>query len=185
MISVKDIVLLAAELVGVKDCVDDFAAGNVNDENQRVIDGLVQCFNLVENELALDYLPLVKEDALSTADGCVPYSVLHQKAAYIIGVYDRFENPVKVKRFATHLQVMPGEYVVRYAAIPIEKGIEDDSEYEIGVSERTFAYGIAAEYCLHKGLQAESAVWDKKYKKALAEIFRAKESKRVKARSWV
>ncbi|MBE7093747.1 MAG: hypothetical protein E7367_03555 [Clostridiales bacterium] len=185
MISVKNIVLLAAEFVDVKEYVDDFVAGNVNDDNQRVIDGLVQCFNLVENELALDYLPLVKEDTISTADGCIPYSALHQKAAYIIGVYDRFENSVQVKRFATHLQASPGEYVVRYAAIPIEKEMEDASEYEIGVSERTFAYGVAAEYCLLKGLQAESAVWDKKYKKALAEIFRAKGSKRVKARSWV
>ncbi len=185
MISVKDIVLLAAELVGVKDCVDDFVAGNVNDENQRVVDGLVQCFNLVENELALDYLPLIKEEVVSTTDGEILYAALDQRAARIIGVYDRFENPVRVKRFATHLQVAPGEYVVRYAAIPVEKGMEDASEYEIGVSERTFAYGVAAEYSLHKGLQAEYAVWDKKYKKALAEIFRAKESKRVKSRSWV
>lgn len=185
MISVKDVVLLAAEFVGVKENVDDYLSGVMDEENQRVIDGLVCCYNLVENELAVDYLPLVKEETVEAKGGKIAYADLAQKAAYIIGVFDAYGNSAPHKRMASYLAVGTGKYLVRYAALPVKKAFDDDSEYAVGVSERLLAYGIAAEYCLHKGLSAESAAWEKKYKKAIAETFRAKEPKTIKTGYWV
>ncbi len=185
MISVKDVVLLAAEFVGVKEKVDDYLSGVMDDEHKRLIDGLVCCYNMVENELAVDYLPLVKEEQMAAKDGKIAYTDLSQKAAYILGVFDAYGNSVAHKCMAAYLAVGAGKYLVRYAALPLVKTFDDCSEYSVGVSERLFAYGVAAEYCLHKGLSAESAAWEKKYKKALAETFRVKELKTIKAGSWV
>ena len=39
MISVKDVVLLAAEFVGVKEKVDDYLSGVMDEEHQRLVDG--------------------------------------------------------------------------------------------------------------------------------------------------
>ena len=185
MISIKDVVLLAAEFVGVKEKVDNYLSGVMDDEHQRLIDGLVCCYNVVENELAVDYLPLVKEEQMTAKDGKIAYADLSQKAAYIIGVFDERGNAVVHKRMAAWIAVDAGKYVVRYAALPAAKSFSDDSEYSVGVSERMLAYGVAAEYCLHKGLSAESAAWEKKYKKAVAETFRAKEVKTIRAGYWV
>lgn len=185
MISVKDVVLLAAEFVGVKEKVDDYLSGVMDEEHQRLVDGFVCCYNVVENELAVDYLPLVKEEQMTAKDGKIAYADLSQKAAYIIGVFDEYGNSAPHKRMASYLAVGTGKYLVRYAALPVKKAFDDDSEYAVGVSERLLAYGVAAEYCLHKGLSAESAAWEKKYKKAVAETFRAKELKTIKAGYWV
>ena len=186
MFRVKNVVQLAARMIGVEEMTDGYFNGSVSEEGTRIVQGLVNCFNLVENELAVDYLPLVCEDTLSTdEEGVIEYARLSKKIAYVIAVHDEWGNRACEKRMPTHVKLEPGKYVVRYAALPTEKGAEGFCEYEAGVSERLMAYGVAAEYCLHKGLYAEHAAWDKKYRDALAAACKSRKGVQLKERAWI
>ena len=186
MLTVENVVRLAAQMLGLEEKADEYFGGNSSEETTRIIQGLVNCFNLVENELAVDYLPLVCEETLSTDEqGNIEYARLAKKVAYIISVRDEFGAIVKAKRMPTQLALGVGEYVVRYAALPVEKTAKDRCEYETGVSARLLAYGVAAEYCLHKGLYAEHAAWNKKYKEALLIACKCRGVGRLKERAWI
>ena len=186
MFTVENVVRLAARMIGLEERTDEYFDGNPTEETSRIVQGLVNCFNLVENELAVDYLPLVCEETLSTDEkGYIEYARLSKKVAYIICVRDGFGRTVNAKRMPTHLALAEGEYVVRYAALPAEKTVEDCCEYETGASARLMAYGVAAEYCLHKGLYAEHAAWDKKYKEALLIACKCRGVGRLKERAWI
>ncbi len=185
MITVESVVRQAAQLIGVEDRTDAYFDGNTAEENLRVVEGLVNCFNLVENELAVDYLPLFCEETLLAEDGRIAYGSFSKKAARVISVYDEWGNCVRAKRMPTHLEVPSGKYVVRYAALPEEKSVEGSSDYEADVTVRLLAYGVAAEYCLHKGMYEEHAAWDKKYRDAIGAAVRTKGAGSVKVRCWV
>ena len=186
MFTVENVVRLAAQMLGLGETAEEYFDGNPTDETKRIVQGLVGCFNLVENELAADYLPLVCEETLSTdEEGCIEYRRLSKKVAYIISVRDKFGATVNAKRMPMHLALDVGEYVVRYAALPAEKTANDRCEYEAGASARLLAYGVAAEYCLHKGLYAEHAAWDKKYKEALLIACKSRSGGWLKERAWI
>ena len=186
MFTVENVVRLAAQMLGLGETAEEYFDGNPSDEAKRIVQGLVSCFNLVENELAVDYVPLVCEETLSTDEqGNIEYARLSKKVAYIITVRNQYGAIVKAKRMPTHLALEVGEYTVRYAAFPAEKTAKDGCEYETGVSARLLAYGVAAEYCLHKGLYAEHAAWDKKYKEALLIACKSRGVGRLKERAWI
>ena len=186
MFTVENVVRLAAQMLGLGETAEEYFDGQPSEETSRIVQGLVGCFNLVENELAVDYLPLVCEETLSTDEqGNIEYARLSKKVAYIISVRDEFGAIVKAKRMPAQLALGVGKYVVRYAALPVEKTAWDRCEYETGVSVRLLAYGVAAEYCLHKGLYAEHAAWNKKYKEALLIACKCRGVGRLKERAWI
>lgn len=167
MTTVKGVVKLAARLIGLQDTVDDYLNGSVTDSASRIVEGLVCCFNTVENEVAVDYIPILCEEQIVSTDGFVEYSALSKPVAYVVSICGEDGKEVDAKCLAANISIAPGTYTVRYAVVPSEKGIEDHSDYGVGVFERLLAYGVAAEYCLHKGMYEEAAVWEKKYRMAI------------------
>ena len=104
MFTVENVVRLAARMIGLEEKTDAYFNGSGSEEGTRIVQGLVNCFNLVENELAVDYLPLVCEDTLSTDDnGRIEYARLSKKVAYIISVCDKQGNVVSAKRMPAYL----------------------------------------------------------------------------------
>ena len=175
MATVKNVISLAAKLLGIYDRVEGYLSGKSNEENQKAVESLVACFNIVENELAVDYIPIVCEETLLAASGGINYKNFSKKVVYVISVYDHTGKEVDIRRETSRIVLQDGSYVVRYAVAPNEKAIEQSSDYEIGVFERILAYGVAAEYCLQKGLYEEHGVWNKKYKLAIEAAIRIEE----------
>ena len=185
MMSVKNIVLLAAELVGVKEAVQEYLDGGNSAQGQRAVDGLLGCYLHVETELAMDYFPVLCEERVTAENGEIRYESLGRRVARVLALLDKDGNEPTKKIIPASLCVKSGTYTLRYAALPREKAIGDEAECGVGVSEQLMAYGIAAEYCLLKGLYEEHAAWEKKYKHAVASTYRLRGGKRMKAREWV
>ncbi len=185
MLQVEDVVMLAAELVGARECVDRALSGKGDEADQSVCDAILRAYNMVESEIATDYAPIVCEQAIHCAQGKYEYDSLKRAPVYIIGVFDGLGRAVDVKLSATYFEVKNGSYTVRYAAFPVSKDIGDECELPCAISERTIAYGIAAEYCVQNGRYAENAVWEKKYKTALAAALKARGGMVMNARRWV
>jgi hypothetical protein len=145
---------------------------------------LLRCFNLVENELALDYLPLYAEDEIVTDTGVVYFSELAKRPVRVVEVRDGQGNDLSFRLYPEYLKTAVGKIVVRYAYVPEEKGFQEESDFALFASVRLFAYGMACEYLTVNGDFEEAGVWDKKYKEAIACAYRSKKAKRIASRRW-
>ncbi|MBO5240986.1 MAG: hypothetical protein J6B56_06180 [Clostridia bacterium] len=181
--TVKEIVLAAATELGILDTVNAYLSGTSTD-GEAEANALLRCFNLVENEVALDYLPLIAEEEVVTKTGVIYYSSLSREAARVLGVWDGAGNAATFKLFGEYLKTQPDRVRVRYTYIPSEKTFRDDSDFALRASVRLFAYGIAAEYSLASGLFEEAAVWDRKYKEAIKAAYCGQPIRRIRSRRW-
>lgn len=182
--TVKDCMKLAAVELGVAEILENYFNGVTSNAN-RVGEVLLQCYNVVENELALDYLPLTAEEEVYTLTGAVEFSAFSRRAVRILSVTDENGEKVKYRMFAQYLKAQAGDLKITYIYEPNEKTIEDECECAPAVSTRMLAYGMAAEYCLRMGMYEEADVWSKKYKDAIEAAYKATPCKRVSSRRWV
>ena len=182
--TVKECVLETATLVGVGGSVKDYV-DNVSEEGLEEARTLIRCFNHVENELALDYLPLLFEEEFQTETGVVYYSQLQRAAVRVLAVTDGWGNEVPFTLFPEYVKTQAGKIRIRYSYTPEEKAIGDESDFVLYASKRLFCCGMAAEYCIASGLYEEAAVWDKKYKDAIKAAYRLQSSKKLRSRRWV
>ena len=182
--TVKEVVSLAAELIGVGEVLQaHFTAAS--EEGARIEEKLLQCFRVVENEVALDYLPLVAEDEIDSKTGAVFFSALTKNAVRVLKVTDESGDSVPYEVYPKYVKTLPGKLTVRYAYAPEKKDLTNDVEAHSSVSVRLLAYGIASAYCLNEGLYAEAAIWEKRYKQAVVAAYKASPAKVMRSRRWV
>lgn len=152
---------------------------------RREADIFLRCYNIVENEVALDYLPLTAEETVVCDTGALPYTSFLRQPVSILSVTDEYGNKLPYTVFPEYLRTRAGTSVVTYSYSPESKRLCDHSEYAARVPERLLAYGVACEYCLISGLYDEAIVWDKKYKDALLCAHSASRPRVIRSRRWV
>ena len=180
---VKDIILTASSYLGVEEKVRDFIEHRVPSCKEGEL--LLRCYNLIEKEVAQDYIPLIIEETFQTETGAVYYNQFSEQAVRVIKTQDSYGNDIACTLFPEYLKTQAGTIVIRYAYKPTDKTVDDDCAFDLRVSQSLLVYGVLTEYCLANGLFEESAVWDKKYKDAVAAAYRAKPAKRISARRWI
>ncbi len=169
-ITVKEAVKMAAQILGIGEGVNAAIEGESTAVGERDRDLLLTAFYTVENELALDYFPLLATASVTTETGEIAYSTLRATAVRILSVTDESGKEAAFEIFPEYVKTKAGSVTVKYAYAPTEKGIDEESEYKTAVSKRLFAYGMAAEYSFAVGELTEASVWDKKYKDALQSL---------------
>lgn len=182
--TVREVVALAAELLGIANEVKAFLGGDAG-VGEPETDNLVRAFNLVESELALDYFPLFCEETLDVDSGRLYYKDLSRAAVRISSVSRENGERISHKIFSEYMQVDAGRVVVKYAYTPAIKEIDDESDFLMGVPQNLMALGVAAEYCFMNGLYGEAEAWDKKYRTEIAKVYRARPAKSLKERRWI
>lgn len=184
-VSVKSAVRAAAQVLGIAENVEAYINREETEEGREDTTLLLKCFNRVENELALDYLPLIAEDEVLSSTGVVQYAELTYPAVRVLSVEDDEGNLLKYKLFPNRLEARSGRMKIVYAYTPTEKTLDGESDYQTAVSERVFVYGMAAEYSLMQGELEAARIWDKKYKEAVTAAYRLRPTKRIRSRRWM
>ncbi len=78
-----------------------------------------------------------------------------------------------------------GNYEVSYAFIPRDKEFFDDMDFAgTKASDRVFAYGAAAEFCLISGMYDDALMWERRYKDALLVATRKNTEVIMPRRRW-
>lgn len=180
---IKNVLLLAAGEIGVYDHVLEKLSEN-NATDDKVVSTLLRCFNLVENEIALDYLPLKAEDTMDSSSGTIAFSDLSNSPVRILSVTDEWGNALKFRLFPDYLRTQAGKVVVLYTYAPVEKTIDGESDFTTSISERVVAFGVCAEYYTACGLYEQAAVFDVKYKDALKAAISSRKSRVIASRRW-
>lgn len=181
--TVKECIITAATELGIVNEVQEYLQGSSTDGKKNA-ELLLTCFNLVENELALDYLPLYAEDEIDSETGKIEYTKLAMSAVRILRVCDEWGNSVPFQIFPAYLKTQPGKVRVAYTYTPEQKTMDGESDFKLQASVRLMAYGMAAEYTLATGLFEEYAVWDKKYKESIDAAYKARPCRRMRSRRW-
>lgn len=158
---VKEVIELSAELLGIE----------LTEENTAT---LLDCYNLVENELAMDYFPLRAVDKVLIKENKIKYADLKNKAWRIINVLDFQNDEVKYRLYPEYIELKKnynGHYFfVRYNYIPKEKVIDDNCDYNDRYKQ-VLKYGVCAEYCLMQGNFELASMFDNKYKDGIKEKY--------------
>ena len=182
---VKDVIALAAANLGRDDLQS--AVYDIAGEPEGDWAALLRCYNLVENEIALDYYPLKTEETFETEDGTVNFARFSYAPVCITSVADE-RGEAAFELFPARLRVKEGagkRVTVRYTYSPAQKKWNDDSEYSGKISARLMSFGVASEFCLTGGLYQEAAMWDKKYRDALKAANIVRKKLAVRSRRWV
>ncbi len=182
-ISVKEVIKTAAELIGDGDLAKTVEEGSSSSEELSL---LLKCFNLVENEVALDYFPLKTCETFTPAGGLIYFTSFSEPPIRLISVTDGGGCPLAYERFFDRIDLHGyGQKVeVTYAFAPVTKTLEGNSDYAGRVSARLLACGVATEYLLAAGRYAEASAFNQKYRDALRAAAEPGHKLTVRARRW-
>lgn len=183
--TIKDVLSQAAFLLGKDELVSYLKGENGYESQASEAAALLKCYNIVENEIALDYIPLTAEQTVSVLAGKIYYTVLTHTPVSVLSVTDTYGNKLPFTIYPEYVQTKSGARVIDYTYAPTAKTLTGNCEYGNRVSLRVFAYGVACEYCLINGRYEEALVWDRKYKDALLCVAALNRPHIVRARRWV
>ena len=181
---VREVIMQAAQVLGIEKGILSYLDGD-DEIYEKDLKQLLGCFHGVECSLALNYLPLYAEDTLHTTTGRIEYESLRYSPVLIISVTDEQGNPVPYTLYPTYIKLKAGTWKVTYTYTPMEKGVGEECDFTLLVSDRMLVYGVLAEYCLAEGRYEDAAEWDKKYKAEIESIFRKRTCQRISSRRWV
>lgn len=177
--------------LGREDLIPVFGSeeSGLSAEERLERDALLRAYNFVENEVALDYCAIRKEETVEvcenriyyTAFSCVP---VHIRKVICGGYLARF---AAYPAYILMSDGWQGAATVVYDCIPTTKSsFDEESELSAcGVSARLLALGVAAQYCLVNGETGRAAVWDKKFRDALRAKNLLRRTVSIRSRRWV
>ena len=180
---VKDVIILACEFTENNELAKSLSNNNLDEDQSLIVDSLVKCFNLVNNEICSEYMPLIKQEKVQMQDFKCQYSQLSNKVLDIISVVDRRGNKVKFKCFDNYFIAFANEVYVKYTYVSQDSHLED--EIFTTIPERVYAYGVAREFYFMQTLFDEADVWEERFKNSLSILTRKKNEIIMPRRRWI
>lgn len=181
--TVKEVLSQAAFLLGRDELVTLLQTEEGAQSAEAV--SLLKCYNTVENEIALDYIPLTAEQEIRVLGGKVYYTVLKRTPVSVLSVTDEYGNKLPFTIYPEYIRTSTGAKVIVYTYAPEVKQLTDNCEYGNRLSVRLLSYGVACEYCLINGRYEEALLWDRKYKDALLCVAALNKPHVVRSRRWI
>ncbi len=181
---VKDIILKACVFTANDELANLVKeSGELDEEMQNLLDKFVNCFNLVRNEIACEYEPLLKEEVIETQNGKVLFSSLKERVVDVVSVKDMNDFSLVFKNFDEYIEVNCPKVKIYYNAYPKVLTLED--EFNSTLPERVYAYGTAREYYFVESLYEDASIWDERFKNSLQNLIRKKSQTIMPAGRWV
>lgn len=181
---VKDVAVLAAENLGRTDLATTLSLSSSPIGTE--ITTLLRCCNLIENEVALDYFPLKKEETFPSEEGKILYTSFSRAPVDVMKVTDAAGRDVNFELFPDHLSLPSGigTVTVKYSYAPTEKKFTDTSEFSGKISARLLSYGVACEFSLMSCFYQQAAMWEKRFREALRAAGILRKKLCIRSRRW-
>lgn len=184
--TVKEILMLACEFIGEKELIEKVTSSeDLNDVESSKLQTLLSCFNLVNQEIASDYLPFLKKEEVQVVDGKILFSTLSEQVVNVYEVKSKFGFNLSFKNFPNFVEVDKSAKTIVYSFVPQEMELTDTVEFSNGLSARVYAYGIASEFLLVSGISEDAEIWEERFKESLFVLSRKRGEHRLPKRSWM
>ncbi len=155
------------------------------DEEQKEIDMLVRCLNLVVGEICCDYIPLVEREFVEVVNGKFEFSKLKKIAMEILAIRNEAGDKIRCKLNPSFVALPNGKYEIEYSFVPAALTLDDDMPaFYCRVPDRVFAYGVAMEYSLLSSLYDEMDIWQTRFRDGLEIATQKHSEKRLPRRGW-
>ncbi len=185
--TVKEIIKNSATQIGREDIVG-FLSDNqadVSEQTLGAVNVMVRLLNLVINELACSYVPMITVERRNATNGKLLLSQLSKSPREIINAYDTNGNPCLKEVTYSFIKVSADTVDVEYAYFPQTVTLNDNVGYEEkDIPSRVLAYGLCAEYAVSQGCFKDAVCWHDRYADAIAELCSPKNAK-IKRREWL
>lgn len=185
--TVREIIKLVCDFVGEKELsakLDSASFAAYTDREQEKLDLLVQCFNLVNQEIASDFLPFLTKEEVDVNNSILNFSELGKVVINIYEIKNRFGKCLRFKLYPNYVEVYGHAKKVVYSFLPADKILSNEVEMFCGLSGRIYAYGIASEFLLIDGLSEDAEIWEDRFKESLFVLSRKKGEHILPKRSW-
>ena len=189
--SIKEILMLAARNLGREDLAAHIAqeptTAPQSVELAEEAACMLRCYHLVENEIALEHVPLERTEQLTVSDGTIAYSQFAAAPVDIVCVCDVRGAALGYTAEGTGLRLAAAvaEAEVTYSYAPPQGDFDDAPAFCDKISARLLSFGVAAEFLLTAGRYEEAAMWDERYRRALRAACAARGALRMPGRHWV
>ncbi len=186
--TVKEILITASTLLERGDIKTYFQGGAVDDYTRVEEDAnlLLDCYNLVEEQISTDYYRLKHTQSFTVSNGVIECKEFKYNPLAILKVLDKFKNNVDLEIKPDGIYTSLKYVEVTYSYLPSKKQIDGVSEFELTpISPRILAYGTVTEFCLIKGMYEEAVTWHNKFINSLTTAMANKKVKKIKDRKWL
>ena len=186
--TVKDIIKLVCEFVGEREILTILNATeevSYTSREQEKLDIMIRCFNLVNQEIASDYLPFITKEEIDVKDSILNFSELNKQVVNVYEVKNRFGCSLRFKLFPNYMEISGHAKSIVYSYLPEDKNLSDDVEMFNGLSGRVYAYGVASEFLLIDGLSEDAEIWEDRFKESLFVLSRRRGEHILPRRSWI
>ncbi len=184
---IKELIKLTAETVGEEDTAR-YISGEAISEiacAKQNVELLLRCYNLIVDELACEYLPLKREEAIDAVNGKIYFSSLSLPPIRILNVYNKRGQKVPYKLVNDYIKVDEREVSVEYCHKLNFLKEEDDCPYSNGIiGPYTLAFGMASQYCLEKGRLNDSEIFQQKYLSSIRSRVAKRGNFKLPIRRW-
>lgn len=185
--TVKEILKISAEQLGEQDAVDlilDKAPENGEYAN-LTLKLLKQCYDLITDEIACEFLPLKTTEIFNVTNGKIAFSQFVKHPLKIISITDENGNKCAYKFVNDYLSVPNGIIKVSFEYRPeIQKETDEAVYYSTPIGAYTLCFGINAEFCFARGRYGESEKWREKFINAIKNRIAQKQSLKIPSRRW-
>ena len=149
------------------------------------VNTLVDCYNIVAEELSTIYPKIIQSQKLTIVDGVLKYTQFIYSPVKILSVKDMDGNDVKCTILPTEIRAESGRVAIDYTYIPVKRKLDENSDFKnTPFKERILAYGVATEFCLIKGAYEEASMWHDKYTSGIKNSLAIKNANKIKGRVW-
>lgn len=186
--TVKDIIKLVCDFVGERELLaklESTEAVTYTSREQEKLDLMVRCFNLVNQEIASDYLPFLTKEEIDVNNSILNFSTLDKTLINVYEIKNKIGMNLKFKLFPNYVEVFGHARSIVYSFLPSEKTLTDNVEIYNGLSKRVYAYGVASEFLLVDGVSDDAEIWEDRFKQSLFVLSRRCGEHILPARSWI
>ena len=181
----KEILKNVCVYLGYDDLAEAIETGNVSEPNEKKLNKMLKCLNLVVGEIASEYLPVIKQKDVKLTNGQIDVYQIDEYIQEIISIKDKFGRNLKYKYTKDKVVCLASNVQITYKVYTKDIGLEDDVESFGGrLSERVIGYGVASEYAYLQMLYDDASIWENRYKNALLNCTRKKGEIKLKKRGW-
>ncbi|MBO5851031.1 MAG: hypothetical protein J6R29_01715 [Clostridia bacterium] len=186
--TVKDILITASTLLNrsdIKDFINGKAVENYN-QVEEDFNLLLNCYNLVEEEISTDYFRLKDTQTFTVVDGVIKCQDFKNNVLTVLSVKNLNGSAVNAEIKPDGIYTNENKVEIEYTFVAPYKTLKDVSSFiYTPITKRAIAYGTITEYSLIKGDYEEAVTWHKKYINALTSSLSNKKIKKIKERKWL
>lgn len=154
-------------------------------EQTKQINKMIDCLNYITEELATEYLPILKTKEVTLNSGAITLKEIDSKLQEIISVKTLNGKTLRYIIANDKMICLATRVVISYKVYPETITFTSSAENFGGkISARVIAYGVASEYCFLEMLYDDATLWESRYKNALLVASRKKGEIKLKKRGW-